>query len=312
MTRPRGGTRSPREGELSKKLNDVQFFTKSLAGFQKKCYLCIYFRLQPSPCPLSTSIPAVEASPRPPRNPTSLSISAQSLHTIVQEGTSHPATTLPHKPHFEAPHRPASHSSFHPSSPASAFLGNSAEAHTPKPMAWGKGGIGPLRKAGKGENTPLYIGSVPTHAVPKPTGFATFLLPQSPVSALRKALFGTFFGRKGYTLSAYTLYPFAQNTTTPFFSTCPFVRGQKGLRRALSRPCRLAVSGFGRVQREVKQVLRSAAPAVPLRPPPSGGIPRGSDESHRPKNSDGTFAFFCVPLQIGKPQASQVEKRQKH
>ena len=60
-----------------------------------------------------------------------------------------------------------------------------------------------------------FKGSALLHSVPKPFGFGTFLLPQSPVSALRKALFGTFFCPKGYTLLAYTLYPFDQNTTTP-------------------------------------------------------------------------------------------------
>ena len=60
-----------------------------------------------------------------------------------------------------------------------------------------------------------FKGSALPFSVPKPNGFGTFLLPQSLVSALRKTFFGPFFCPKGYTLSAYTLYPFAQNTTTP-------------------------------------------------------------------------------------------------
>ena len=140
---------------------------------------------------------------------------------------------------------------------------------------------------------------------------ALFFCPQDPFRHSGRPFSAPFPAQRGipFRPTHYTLLP---KTLLPLFSTCPLSRGPKGLRRTLSRPCRLAVSGFGRGQREAKQVLRSAAPAVPLRHPPSGGSPRGCDESHRPKNSDGTFAFFCVPLQIGKPQASHVEKRQKH
>ena len=129
-------------------------------------------------------------------------------------------------------------------------------AQTPLSPMPGRGPAMPSSKPGKGETIAFRTGSRPAHRVPKPFGFGTFLLPQSPVSTLRKAIFGPFFCSKGYTLLAYTLYPFAQNTTAPsndhppvcgpigytlsaktllpLFSTCPLARGQKGLFRAPS------------------------------------------------------------------------------
>ena len=76
-------------------------------------------------------------------------------------------------------------------------------------------GLTGFERAWESHHCPLTTGRRPAIRVPKPQGFGTFLLSQCLVSALQKGFFDPFFASKGYTLLAYTLYPFAQNTTTP-------------------------------------------------------------------------------------------------
>ena len=140
-----------------------------------------------------------------------------------------------HSPNFPAclPRIPPAHCLSAFSTPFSSFNPTSPRAHpqgqTPAnllPLALLRRGLTGFEQAWESHHCPLTTGPRPAIRVPKPQGFGTFLLSQCLVSALRKALSGPFFGSKGYTLSAYTLYPFGQNTTTPS-NDHPIVCGPK-------------------------------------------------------------------------------------
>ena len=186
-----------------------------MQGFRESSIFVLFFPTRPACPPLPPRSLSVQPSALPRILPSPIPHSAQAQPRNLLQKTGFMTCTNSRKPLHRSAETPckASHRRREAPPLPPHRRGERGPAAVEKPCP--NCALSVLELCPNCAKAVFFKGSALPFSVPKPFGFGTFLLPQSPVSALRKAFFGTFFCPKGYTLSAYTLYPFDQNTTTP-------------------------------------------------------------------------------------------------